>query len=148
VTNYNRLKLSAAREAITPHAHKNGREEYMNEAETRSQHIAPALKAAGTSRSVSGDQVTAQVGGQVAGQVAAFCCEPQPAKAIMSELGLKHWKTFQTNYLAPLMAKGILERTIPGMPRSRMQHYRTTEAGLAASKEPEHESCDDRVGTW
>ena len=49
----------------------------------------------------------------------------------MAELGLKHWKTFQANYLAPLMALGILERTIPDKPRSRMQMYRTTEAGLA-----------------
>ena len=71
--------------------------------------------AAGTSRSESGDQVTAQV----TAQVAAFCREPQPAKAIMAELGLKHWKTFQTNYLAPLMAMGLLGRTIPGKPRSR-----------------------------
>jgi hypothetical protein len=63
--------------------------------------------------------------------VAAFCRDPKPAKAIMAELGLKHWKTFQTNYLAPLMAMGILERTIPDKPRSRMQRYRTTEAGLA-----------------
>ena len=73
-------------------------------------------------------------------QVAAFCREPQSAKAIMAELGLNHWKTFQANYLAPLMAMGILERTIPGKPRSRMQRYRTTEAGLAALKKPERES--------
>lgn len=57
--------------------------------------------------------VTAQVTAEVTAQVAAFCREPQPAKAIMAEPGLKHWKTFQTNYLAPLMAIGILERTIP-----------------------------------
>jgi len=76
----------------------------------------------------------------VAAQVAALCREPQPAKAIMAELGLKHWKTFQANHLAPLMAMDILERTIPDKPRSRMQRYRTTEAGLAASKAPERES--------
>jgi len=76
----------------------------------------------------------------VAAHVAAFYCEPQPAKAIMAELGLKHWKTFQANYLARLMAMDILERTIPDKPRSRMQRYMTTEAGLAASKEPERES--------
>ena len=73
-------------------------------------------------------------------QVAVFCREPKPAKAIMAELGLKHWKTFQTNYLAPLMALGVLERTVPDKSRSRMQRYRTTEGGLAASKEPERES--------
>ena len=31
-----------------------------------------------------------------------------------------------------MMALGILERTIPGKPRSRMQRCKTTEAGLAA----------------
>ncbi len=76
-------------------------------------------------------QVSAQVTAEVTAQVAALCPEPQPARAIMAELGLKHWKTFQANYLAPLMAMGILERTIPDKPRSRMQRYRTTEAGTA-----------------
>ena len=84
--------------------------------------------------------MTAQVTAEVAAQVAAFCREPQRAKAIMAELGLKHWETCQANYLAPLMAMHILERTVPGKPRSRMQRYRTTEAGLATSKKPERES--------
>ncbi len=91
--------------------------------------------AAGTSRSESGDQVTAEV----TAQVAALCPEPQPARAIMAELGLKHWKTFQTNYLAPLMTMGILERTIPDKPRSRMQRYRATEAGLVTLRKVECE---------
>lgn len=77
---------------------------------------------------------------EVTAEVTAVCREPQPAKAIMAELGLKRWKTFQANYLAPLMAMGILERTIPDKPRSRMQRYRTTEVGVAALKEPERES--------
>jgi predicted HTH transcriptional regulator len=75
--------------------------------------------AAGTSRSESGDQVTAEVTAQVTAevtaQVAAFCREPQPAKAIMAELGLKHWKTFQANYLAPLMAMSICPRNTEAM---------------------------------
>jgi ATP-dependent DNA helicase RecG len=79
-------------------------------------------------------QVTAQVTAEVIAQVAAFCREPKPAKDVMTELGLKHWKTFQENYLNPLMAMGILERTIPDKPRSRMQRYRTTEAGLEVLK--------------
>ena len=79
-------------------------------------------------------QVTAQVSAEVAAQVASFCQEPKPAKEIMAELGLKHWKTFQSNYLVPLMVMGILERTIPDKPRSRMQRYRTTEAGLETLK--------------
>ena len=83
-------------------------------------------------RPKSGLSQIAQVTAEVTAQVAVFCREPKPAKAIMAELGLKHWKTFQTNYLAPLMALGVLERTIPGKPRSRTQRYRTTEAGIAA----------------
>lgn len=75
------------------------------------------------------EQVSAQVTAEVAAHVLAFCREPQAAKSIMAELGLKHWKTFQTNYLIPLIEKGWLERTIPDKPRSRLQRYRTTAAG-------------------
>jgi len=82
-------------------------------------------------------QVSAQVTAEVIAQVARFCRDPKPAKAIMAELGLKHWKNFQANYLMPLMELGILERTIPDKPRSRLQRYRTTGAGLAAMKETE-----------
>jgi len=80
-------------------------------------------------------EVTAQVTAEVTAQVAAFCREPKSAKAVMSELGLKPWKTFQTNYLVPLMEMGILERTIPGKPRSRLQRYKTTQDGLAVLKQ-------------
>jgi ATP-dependent DNA helicase RecG len=74
-------------------------------------------------------QVAAQVTAQVTAQVLTFCREPKPARAIMAELGLKHWKTFQGNYLNPLVDGGLLERTIPDKPRSSKQRYRTTDAG-------------------
>ena len=109
-----------------------------------------ASGAAGTSRTGSGDQVgtksgpsrdqataqvTGQVGGQVTGQVAEqvllFCQTPRKASEIRALLGLRHRETFTDNYLRPLLEKGWLEPTIPGKPRSRMQRYRTTEAGLA-----------------
>ena len=79
-------------------------------------------------------QVTAQVAAQVTSvtaQVAEFCREPQSSKAIMAVLCLKHWKTFQSNYLLPLIKAGILERTIPDKLQSRLQRYRTTPSGLA-----------------
>jgi ATP-dependent DNA helicase RecG len=74
-------------------------------------------------------QVTAQVAAQVAAQVVEYCVEPKSAKEIMAMLNLKHWKTFQTNYLIPLLHDGVLERTIPDKPNSRMQKYQVTEKG-------------------
>jgi predicted transcriptional regulator len=47
----------------------------------------------------------------------------------METLALRHWKTFQANYLLPLIQEGILERTIPDKPRSRLQKYRLTAKG-------------------
>ena len=85
--------------------------------------------------------VAAQVPAEVTAQVAALCRDPKPAKAIMAEPVLKHWKTFQTNYLAPLTAMGVLERTIPGKPRSRMQRYKTMERDRAPEIRGDHR-CD------
>ncbi|MBI3991524.1 MAG: hypothetical protein HY350_05175 [Candidatus Omnitrophica bacterium] len=47
----------------------------------------------------------------------------------MAELGLRHWKTFQANYLMPLLDAGIIERTIPDKPKSRLQKYRLAKKG-------------------
>jgi len=58
-----------------------------------------------------------------------------PRRPSWPDLGLKHWETCHANYLAPLMAMGVLERTIPDKPRRRMQRYRTTEAGPAVLKD-------------
>ncbi|MTW21819.1 AlbA family DNA-binding domain-containing protein [Allochromatium palmeri] len=74
-------------------------------------------------------QVTAQVTAEVASRIGAFCQEPRSAREIMEMLGLKHWKTFQANYLNPLLASGVIERTIPDKPSSRLQKYRITEIG-------------------
>jgi hypothetical protein len=69
--------------------------------------------------------------GQVIEQVLPFCKTPRKAIEIRELLGLKHRETFTDNYLLPLIEAGLLERTIPNKPRSRLQRYRTTEAGLA-----------------
>ena len=83
------------------------------------------------------DQVTAEVTAQVTAEVTSFCREPKSSKEIMAELGLKHWKTFQSNYFLPLIKMGIVERTIPDKPRSSKQKYRLTEKGREALRKPE-----------
>lgn len=75
------------------------------------------------------EQRRTQVTAQVTAQVGAFCREPRSAKEIMEMLGLKHWKTFQSNCLIPLLEADFIERTIPDKPQSRLQKYRLTVAG-------------------
>jgi len=79
-------------------------------------------------------QVTAQVTAEVTAQVVGFCRVPRKASEIMEMLELKHWKTFQTNYLNPLLEAGIIERTIPDKPRSSKQQYRLGKNGIAFLK--------------
>lgn len=73
---------------------------------------------------------------QVTAQVTEFCLVPRSAKEIMAELGLKHWKNFQSNYLLPLIEMGMLTRTIPDKPNSRLQKYRLTEKRPKAAQIP------------
>lgn len=65
----------------------------------------------------------------VPAQVVTFCQEAKSAKEIMAHLGLKQWKTFQSNDLLPLLRPGIVERTIPEKPQSSRQRPRLAEKG-------------------
>jgi hypothetical protein len=49
----------------------------------------------------------------------------------MEHFKLHHGKTFQANYLIPLIQDDLLERTIPDKPTSRLQKYRLTDKGSA-----------------
>jgi ATP-dependent DNA helicase RecG len=73
--------------------------------------------------------LTAQITAQVTEQVLNFCREPRKSSEIMELLGLKHWKTFQQNYLLPLLESEIIERTIPEKPTSSKQKYRLGKKG-------------------
>ena len=73
--------------------------------------------------------LTAQVTAQVIAQVVLYCREPRATKEIMGTLGLKHWKTFRSNYLQPLLDDGWLEMTVPDKPTSSKQKYRLTAKG-------------------
>jgi ATP-dependent DNA helicase RecG len=70
---------------------------------------------------------TGQVSGQVAEALKTFFTKPRSAKEIQSVMGLRHRETFIDNHLNPLLQNGVLERTIPEKPKSRLQKYRLTE---------------------
>lgn len=73
--------------------------------------------------------LTAQVTAQVIAQVVLYCREPRSMKEIMGILELKHWKTFRSNYLQPLLDDGWLEMTVPDKPTSSKQKYQLTVKG-------------------
>jgi len=66
---------------------------------------------------------------EVTAEVLAYCQEPRRSSEIMILLGLRHWRTFQTNYLNPFLEAGLLARTVPDKPRSSKQRYTTTKRG-------------------
>jgi Fic family protein len=74
------------------------------------------------------DGSTDQVGDQVSDQVAALlkCLGNKTLSALecMKKLHLSHRPTFRKNYLQPALDAGLIERTIPDKPNSRLQKYR------------------------
>ena len=70
-----------------------------------------------------------QVTMQVAALLAAVDGE-MPRQALQAALGLKNVDYFRKAYLAPAIAAGCLEMTLPDHPTSRLQRYRLTEQGL------------------
>ena len=79
------------------------------------------------------DPVTGQVTDPVTGQVREVLKSlkegPLSAKQIMDEVGFSHRQTFRENYINPALDAGLIERTIPEKPKSRLQQYRLTEMG-------------------
>ena len=69
-------------------------------------------------------QVTDQVTDQVRLLLDALGGEELSGLELMGKLGLSHRPTFRQNYLAPALEAGLVERTIPDKPQSRLQKYR------------------------
>ena len=70
------------------------------------------------------DPVTDPVTEQVAALLKALADRELSTHELMSELGLSHRQTFRNNYLRPALKSGLVERTIPDKPNSRLQKYR------------------------
>ena len=80
-------------------------------------------------------QVTPQVTEQVTEQVTRLLPQLEPqalsAQELMTTLQLAHRPSFLYTYLQPALAAGLIERTLPGKPNSRLQKYRLTSQGRA-----------------
>ena len=50
-------------------------------------------------------------------------------KDFMQELGLNDRKYVRLNFIRPALDAGLIERTIPDKPNSRLQKYRLTDKG-------------------
>lgn len=79
------------------------------------------------------DQVTVHVTDQVGAYVFALLVQlkegPKSASLLLKDMGLTHRPSFRETYLNPALEAGLIKRTIPDKPRSRLQQYRLTEAG-------------------
>ena len=74
------------------------------------------------------DQVSDQVTDQVKTLLKCLGTKPTSALELMKKLGLSHRPTFRQNYLQPALDAGLIERTLPDKPNSRLQKYRRTGA--------------------
>ena len=61
--------------------------------------------------------------------ILAACIEPRKVGEIQERSGIQVRRTLQRSYIVPLLRDGLLARTIPDKPRSRLQRYRTTGKG-------------------
>ena len=80
-------------------------------------------------------QVTAHETAPVAAPVAKILDAAQTRRTreeLQNAAGIRHRWHFRAAYLRPLLQRGWIERTIPDKPTSRLQRYRTTEAGRRA----------------
>jgi ATP-dependent DNA helicase RecG len=69
---------------------------------------------------------TDQVTDQVTALLSALGGKELSAIELMDALSLSHRPTFRANYLNPALEAGLIERTIPDKPNSRLQKYRRT----------------------
>jgi Fic family protein len=77
------------------------------------------------------DQVSDQLTDQVKSLLKVLKPKPLSAVECMQRLKLSHRPTFRANYLHPALEQGLIERTIPDKPNSRLQKYRLSTKACA-----------------
>jgi ATP-dependent DNA helicase RecG len=90
--------------------------------------VGPSRDQVGTKSGPSRDQVG----------VLERCRDASALLEIMGVAGRTNRTKFREGVLKPLIEAGLLEPTIPDKPRSRMQRYKTTGAGLAMLEKERH----------
>jgi ATP-dependent DNA helicase RecG len=91
--------------------------------------ILPGAIQAHTEPSAS-NLVTGEVTGEV-GKLLHVMAGESSRHQLQMALGLKHEGYFREAYLKPALALGLIERTRPDKPNSRLQKYRLTNTGAA-----------------
>jgi ATP-dependent DNA helicase RecG len=87
----------------------------------------------GTTAGESAPQVTPQVTPQVAAVLAALVKGPPLSRGVLQRVaGIRDREHFRSHYIEPLLERGLVQRTIPDRPNSRLQQYRITDAGRLA----------------
>lgn len=92
------------------------------------------MKAAGEVTPQVTQQVTPQVTPQVEDLVRIATGE-HSREELQTLLDLADRENFRLGYLLPALAEGLVERTIPDKPQSRLQRYRLTPSGAALQKQ-------------
>jgi ATP-dependent DNA helicase RecG len=95
--------------------------------------------AGSSSGAESGDQVGTKSGpSRYQVEILRLCREARPLVAMMEVVGRQNRTKFRDGLLKPLIEAAWLELTIADKPRSRMQRYKTTGAGLAMLEKERH----------
>lgn len=63
-------------------------------------------------------------------QILFLCIDPIPMEDLLKQLNYSNRTSFRERYLLPLLLEGLMERTIPNKPSSKLQRYVTTNKGI------------------
>ena len=85
-------------------------------------------------KSTSTPQITPQVEGLLVDLINALATGEKGREELQKELGLSDRKNFKKNYLTPALENGLVARTIPDKPNSRLQKYRLTSKGRTVAR--------------